>query len=371
MLGSNNNHHDNDRATSSSVVQDEMGRILQVAGITNEPMDPLSLEALKGMILEKKQQQPQQQQYGEHHDKDRSPAAAFAAAAATTAASAASSIRNPNNNSSNTFKKPPALPPFRQPPPPPPVVVVPATTTNTNTNTPTDRMIEALSQQIRYQTDLMLHMQQQIVDLKNRIDAWEGPTGSYPPLADSGGAAAGSHANANAAVGASPSSLSTTDESNRSFSFSRTRIYLRPSLSSEDEVVDMSTAASQGSLSPTDHPQHHRVIHQRRVVVIPPPAGGGAAGGGGNGQGEQHPPQQQPPQQAQGHQGLMFPLALYPVRALVWYIQYEYDVLKELYRMAQQDVLRNINGTVLFQLCFVLLVLSSRISPTVRQYSSF
>ena len=80
-------------------------------------------------------------------------------------------------------------------------------------------MIQTLSQQIQYQTNLLLTMQQQITHLTNKVQQLEenNSTGVGGPAA------------------ASPSSMSTT-ASERSFNFAKTKIYLGNSASmSQDE----------------------------------------------------------------------------------------------------------------------------------------
>jgi hypothetical protein len=315
-----NNNIDDDK------LEQEMTRILSAAGIHNQPIDPSSMEALKEMIRDREEQQ------------DKKPSAAVGGTAA------------PPFQPSIVMSPPAAAAAaagLKEPPPPPAVSTALAAASGPvgpNTNDNNAMMIQTLSQQIQYQTNLLLSVQRQITYLTNKVQQLEESSNNHrgAPLAGS------------------PSSMSTT-ASDRSFNFARTKIYMGngnpPSMTSQDEEETTGEIGlGSTSFSPTQQNQqrpNERVIHQQRVVVVPPP--GQELQPNRNNNNDQRPQERR----------LMFPVALYPIRLLRRYIEFEFAVLRELYsRLYQEVVLRNVNGGVLFQLCFVLLVLSSRISPT-------
>lgn len=409
---SNNNEPQQKDSSSTkpktfAVIEDDVQRILESAGIESEPMDPQSLLALKKMVASSYRRRPHQQ----HQQSN-----GFAAGPVTTASKTGTVIPKA------------AYPPLKTPPPPPvdapgysgnpgpsssyekPVngttrrdgrlfpspssFITPAAGTGTafpapkkGSNTKSDAAsessnssisAEAVMAQLQQQTQLMMQLQQQVHALHQKVNHLQQQQPQqtqrqrYPdPTATM----------ANAGI-TSPAESSLQSDGERSFTFARTRIYMRPSLSEEEEV---SPRQQQDAAAAAASAVRQRRIATRRFVMAENdgdgddetdqtvvPAAAIDAGVDVAQQQQQRPPvvgrgavQQQGPQPAP-QVPLLIRIILSPFQLVVRYWQFEYQVLAALYRMGRREV-RPLNGGLLMQLFFVSLVVAKSSKDPAKQ----
>ncbi|KAG7366326.1 hypothetical protein IV203_028996 [Nitzschia inconspicua] len=395
MIDSRNDNDDKSTTTTAAKttttsIDDDLCRILKTAGLDSAPMDPQSMIALRQMISEKRQQTFQDKACGE--------GGTDGATISTTS----------NNNDS---KKPESS---LKPPPPSsvssPLVVStwqrgetsPPTSESSNSNNtvnnndystsvpsnnhaalPDPTITAALMAQMQQQTQIMMQLQQQVQALHQKVDylqQQQQQQQQHQQQRRSHELSAVAAAAADATF--SPTESSVQSDGERSFTFARTRIYMRPSLSEEESVVSPSAALlrqqQQQQQQQQEEAQRLRRITNRRFVMADRdddlvvatadsqesvPAGEVTAAAAT----EPQQGRQQGPEPAPRQLPLLVRIILSPFQLVVRYWQFEYQVLQALFRMGRRDV-RPLDGGVLMQLFFVSLVVakSSR-DPSKQQ----
>ncbi|KAL3924640.1 MAG: hypothetical protein SGILL_000927, partial [Bacillariaceae sp.] len=207
----------------------------------------------------------------------------------------------------------------------------------------------AMMQHLQQQTKIMLQLQQQIQALHVKVDHLERKTSGS---VNGNVAAAPSGNSFSFQDNSSPQSLNSDD---RSFNMSRTKIYMRPSDSEDEDGT--STAVFTGSTSATARTSNQPPLAQQQQQQQPrrvrfaaniQPAVGPAA-----------PP---PPR----NEIILVTLFLFPFRALYRYWTYEVQVFRELFRMGRAAI-RPLDGGMLFQLFFVSLIVAKSADNPERQ----
>jgi hypothetical protein len=347
-----------DANDQDSLLEDDLLQILKAAGIESAPIDPQSMIALRQLVAEKREQESESNRdfasmgasaassdlsYGRDEPKPKllsstakasslklPPPASLSAHPMGTSLSSPLAVSSTKQGSWN-----PPLSTDKDP-------------TIANNNPISDSTSALLFEQLQHQTALMMQLQQQVQALHQKVDYLQ----QQQQQEKSRGHPA-----------TSPAESSIYSDGERSFTFARTRIYMRPSMSEEESPAS----------SPSSRQQRHqqedfqRRIKTRRYVMAggahdDTPAAQSEPDAGAEDPNQPHEGaaarqvQQQGPLQAR-QVPLPVRVVLFPFHLVVRYWQFEYQVLQALWRMGRREV-RPLDGGVLMQLFFVSLVVA-------------